>query len=102
MLWMPGTYSTFFPISVARPIASSTAFRPAMRRMKICFPDLAMVIETRRMARKRIEAMKEFVRSFRNQLSREATGSLTRGAPVAASLDTLSDGALAGTTVRIS
>ena len=45
------------------------------------FPDFAMPIEMSRIRRKSTEAMKEFVRSAANQLSRDATGSLTTGGP---------------------
>ena len=38
-------------------------------------------IDPRRITRKSTDAMKEFVRSIRNQLSCEATGSLTSGGP---------------------
>jgi hypothetical protein len=72
---------TFFPISVARPIASSIAFRPEMRRMKISRPERAQKIEPRMIAAKMTLATRELTRLIRNQLSCGETGSLTVAAP---------------------
>ena len=47
MSWMPGTYSTGRPISVARPIASSMASTPGMRRTNGTLPDCALEMKYR-------------------------------------------------------
>jgi hypothetical protein len=96
---------------VARPIASSTAFNPAIFRMKMFFPDLAYAQDQLHVATNVYDfanpvnlvgsvrwgisltnlrdgaavtfAIIELVRSPRNQLSWEATGLLNTAGPVA-------------------
>ena len=62
----------------------------AIRRMKISLPERAWRMEPRMSEMKRSEAMSEFRRSGRNQLSREATGSLTSDGPTAPAMPSVS------------